>query len=199
MKTYSMKLSRWIPQDGRKVEVKNLPGTVAYLYTSRKGQPSAIFYRGNSNKVDMNVAYRSEEQRTKGVTAWVQECIRQHENRMAHKAIAQEKKHADAPQIYLPGCIICHSWGYDQTNIDFFIITERKGDMVTLQALGQDREYNSQWMTGTTTPIKDKPIGEPFKRKVHKYDGEETGISIEKSYGWASLWNGKPVGYTSYA
>jgi hypothetical protein len=195
-----MKLTRWIPKGSRKVEVKHLPGTVAYLYTAQDArQPYRVLtYEGKGSKATWHQGFTNEAARTKAVTIWVNDCISQHERTIKHRAEMQAKKQQDAPQIYLPGCIVDYAWGYEQTNIDFYIITARKGDMVTLQEIAKEHVEDTGWLQGKVMPVPDKPIGEPIKRKVHKYEGKETGIAI-RSYGWASLWNGKPVGYTSYA
>jgi hypothetical protein len=185
--------TRWIPDNGTKVEVKNVPGAVVYLYTNRKGQLCSTAYTGKSTKPQLHYAYRTDETRTKEVTRWIQATILEHEKKAAASATNQ-----DAPQTYLPGCIIADHWGYEQTNVDFYLITARKGDMVTLQQIGSHDSYHNESMTGTVMPNQDEIIGQTFKRKVHKYNGEESGIAIQ-SYGWARLWTGRPEHYSSYA
>ena len=101
--------------------------------------------------------------------------------------------------IYTKGQIVEYSWGYDQTNIDYFVITKRTPKMVTLQPIGSERTYNAHHMTGTCMPnlgmVLDKPA---IRRKVAVRDGEEVGIAIN-SYGWADLWDGEPGHYSAYA
>ena len=36
---------------------------------------------------------------------------------------------------FTPGAILVDSWGWDQTNIDFYRITKRSGDFVTVEKL----------------------------------------------------------------
>ncbi len=106
-----------------------------------------------------------------------------------------------AEQIYVPGVIITFSWGYEQTNIDFFKIIERKGDFVTLVPMTsvQVPRPMDPWATGHVIPGVVKDGEKPFRRKVHKgRDGREIGIAI-RSYGWASKWDGEPENYTAYA
>ena len=102
-------------------------------------------------------------------------------------------------QTYTAGEIIYNSWGYDQTNIDFYKIIKRKGDFATLQPLEAIEESDGGLtMTGTTIPGNPIPNGKTIRRKVHTRDGQESGIAIQ-SYGWASLWDGQPKHYSSYA
>lgn len=62
-----------------------------------------------------------------------------------------------APDPYQPGAIVSDSWGYDQTNIDFYRIIKRKGDWLTLQPLeAVEVSSGPETMTGTVTPGPDK-------------------------------------------
>lgn len=104
---------------------------------------------------------------------------------------------------YEVGAILEHSWGYDQTNIDFFVIVKRtdspKGvTFLTLQEMTTADKNETGFMTGDCQPGVIVENAKPFRRKLHSYDGEERGVAIE-SYGWCSLWDGKPARWSSYA
>ena len=93
-------------------------------------------------------------------------------------------------QIYTEGKIVEHVWGYDQTNIDYYIITKRTSAFVTLQPIGK-KNVTGSW-SGKCEPdpsvILDKPV---IRRKVYVRGGKEIGFAIHPSYGWATLWDGK--------
>ena len=115
---------------------------------------------------------------------------------------------------YQPGAIIDSSWGYDQTNIDFYRIEKRSGLMLTLAPL-QSELTETHFMSGTRLPTatpkdyatdhdaawdnKDLQNPKPtFRRKLRMgKDGNPTGLCI--AHGWASLWDGKPVSCSWYA
>lgn len=100
---------------------------------------------------------------------------------------------------YTEGQILRHSWGYEQTNIDFFMIVKRKGDWLTLQKMtSKIVDDNSPAMTGHCVPGEIRTDVKPFRRKIHSYNGEERGCGIHRSYGWASLWDGKPSWFSYY-
>lgn len=102
-------------------------------------------------------------------------------------------------QTYTEGKIIVNTWGYEQTNKDFYRITKRAGDYVTLQPLQAiEKSDGPLTMTGTSLPGDPDPKGKTIRRKVHTRDNKESGIAIER-YGWASLWEGRPEHTTSYA
>ena len=98
---------------------------------------------------------------------------------------------------YLEGSVVHSSWGYDQTNIDFYRITKRKGDWLTLTPLISLTEYNQQSMTGTCTPGFADPTKKAIRRMICRRDKEEIGCKF-KSYGWIQSWDGKPMGYSTY-
>ena len=102
---------------------------------------------------------------------------------------------------YEVGAILEHSWGWEQTNIDFFVIVKRSGDWLTLQELPKIVEENRASMTAKETPDLNTPAtAKPIRRKIKKAnDGKELGTGIHQSYGWASLWDGRPSNSSSYA
>ena len=103
--------------------------------------------------------------------------------------------------VYKPGAILEHSWGHEQTNIDFFVVLKRSGDWLTLQELPKLVEKIPGTFTANETPDLETPPGQkPFRRKVKINErGQEIGTQIHQSYGWADLWNGKPSRSSSYA
>jgi hypothetical protein len=99
---------------------------------------------------------------------------------------------------FTEGKIIVYSWGYEQTNQDFYKILKRQGDYVTIVEMDYKETYDARSMTGTKVPTEIKTGAKPFRRKVHSRDGKESGIAIE-SYGWGNLWDGDPAHYSTYA
>ena len=100
------------------------------------------------------------------------------------------------------GTIIKSTWGYDQTNVDFYQVIERKvrkdgSTWVKLQelaAIGTDIE--GLFMQYTAVPGS-AIARKPFWRKVNAWESGEF-ISPD-SYSSGSVWNGTPVHGTSYA
>ncbi len=120
---------------------------------------------------------------------------------------------------YAVGAILDSSWGYDQTNIDFYRIERRKNDTVWLQPLASRSKESGPWGTGTAMPGAPKQVndfepacpsckydGKLIRRTLKRYTeksripqltGQIAGCSIK--HGWASLWDGKPANWTDYA
>lgn len=103
---------------------------------------------------------------------------------------------------YEVGAILEYSWGYDQTNIDFFVIVKRtespKATWLTLLPIKYGTNTETAWLQGNCTPGEVVTTAKPIRRKLHKWDGQEHGVAI-RSYGWCSLWDGKPAHWTAYA
>lgn len=104
---------------------------------------------------------------------------------------------------YQMGAIVSHSWGYEQTNIDFFRIVKRVGDWVTIQKMTAVEKSNGPTsMTGTVVPGEDTDA-KPFRRKL-RYGSATYGTANKiigfpiKSYGWASAWDGQPEHVSHY-
>lgn len=104
------------------------------------------------------------------------------------------KKYEERKALIQKGSILFSSWGYEQTNIDFFKVLERKGDFVIIQEIGSRIEKYDHFMSGTKVADESVTIGEPMRKKLTKY-----GSVNLASYKWTSLWDGKPMRFSTYA
>jgi len=95
-----------------------------------------------------------------------------------------------------PGTIFVSTWGYDQTNVDFYRVVRSTAASVWLQKVGQRVESQTGYMSETVMPT-DHAVGEVFRRKVSMFM-DKAWASIN-SYAGASEWNGQPVMQTHYA
>jgi hypothetical protein len=96
---------------------------------------------------------------------------------------------------YKVGQILYHSWGYDQTNVDFYQVIEAKGKTIVVREVAQDRTETG-FMSGQTMPIKDEFIGEAIKKviQVRMYNDK---VSTYVNDMWD--WDGHSIGWSSYA
>ncbi len=70
------------------------------------------------------------------------------------------------------GTILHASWGYDQTNCDFYQVIGRKGRTVTLREIGCREVHTpngNSSMSDMRKPAKDDFCGEPFRRRITSY------------------------------
>lgn len=159
-----------------------------FQYKSEKGLPCAAILRNREKKPSYHYQFRSESERVDFINRQKTSA----DNDIEREAIMKQKAIEEAEKMNV-GTILYSDWGYEQTNIDFYVIVERSGVGVTLQQIGGIRKYSSD-MSGTVTPDIDKKIGEPFKKRINKYGN----ISLT-SYSGAYLYDGTPKMFSTYA
>jgi hypothetical protein len=87
------------------------------------------------------------------------------------------------------GTILKSSWGYDQTNIDFFKVVKVVNGWATVRPIGQKIVERTGWASETVVP-NEEVMGAAFRRKVKNY-GSEDYVGIH-SFSAASVWDGQP-------
>ena len=92
--------------------------------------------------------------------------------------------------------ILSYSWGYDQTNIDWYKVTRVTAKSVELTPIAGSYEETG-FMSGTTVPAPDSVIGVPFLKRF-RHDNHY-GYVIYMDYGIAKPWDGKPEYESHYA
>ena len=178
---------RYIPEGAVLVDSE---GTDAAIYTYESNDtPYAIAYHGKAGRNDWHFRFRSLEERADRIAKFIAG-RRSHADLMDTRRAANKKPHtAEA------GDIFSASWGYDQTNVDFYQVTGLIGKtMIELREIAQAVSHDSD-MSGRCTPIKDKFTGAPFRRKC---SGEYQGVRVSACQ-HASRWNGEPRYWSSYA
>jgi len=92
--------------------------------------------------------------------------------------------------------IFYSSWGYDQTNIDFYQVIKVMKKSVEIVPIHQNKEYTGP-MIGETTPIKDSyNLSEKRRVNVKIYNGKPSF----KVYSFANAYpyNNEPLTFTEY-
>lgn len=130
------------------------------------GKWFAICYRGKASRSTWHYSFRTEE----ALKKQIEETLRQEMDAADRKAKRQaEKKAANASHDVKPGDVFRASWGYDQTNIDYYQVVSVSGQMATVRAIGCMSEETG-FMSGESVPAQDHFIGEPFRVKIQKWD-----------------------------
>jgi hypothetical protein len=98
------------------------------------------------------------------------------------------------------GQIFSYSWGYEQTNVSFYVLdkitkSRKTGTFRKIEAI--KTSDGPQTMTGKSIPdIGNYMDGEqPFKKRLNEYEGE---LFVRMDYGSLRVWNGKPKRYSTY-
>ena len=114
------------------------------------------------------------------------------------------KKLADIKEYKAPqhnikvGDIFYNSWGYEQTNIDFYQVVKTTKKTITLKGIkGTSKEYNMQGMNGTVIALKDNFVNDEAIRKTPYLLNNQWYVNFE--YGIGKQWEGEEIGFTCYA
>jgi len=153
----------------------------------------ALFYPRGAKPL-YHYRFKSIEQRDDYITE-----RKKYRQKEADDERRRNEKYMKEKEQFKPGVILYSSWGYEQTNIDFYIILERKKDFVTIQEIGAIRvEYTSHQRAyddrGKCIANPDNKIGEPFRKKISKY----ASVNLS-SFQSASVWDGHALYWSSYA
>ncbi len=87
------------------------------------------------------------------------------------------------------GCIVYDSWGYEQTNVDFYYVHEVKNGFAYIQEMKQ-KTVETGFMSGKTEPTEINPQAKIMRKKIknYGYDCLSTGgqlyNGVAKSCSW---------------
>ena len=97
------------------------------------------------------------------------------------------------------GDVLVSSWGYDQTNVDFYQVVAVTPRMITMRPIVARMESADGGWTGQALPCPGYFVGDQtLRRKVHPQGQAGYWVSVNDVAG-ARLWDGLPANYSSYA
>lgn len=181
----------FIPRGATRVSDKG-SDAVAFVYTTPKGRPAAMVFRGRAQKPTWHHLFSTEVAREKAVAEFFQRC-----RRMAASK-AERRTAINKPHGLEVGHVFVASWGYEQTNIDFYQVTGIVGRcMVEVRKIAQADASNGRepWATGKAMPALDAFTGPVLRRRVN---GASRSIRID-DVRTGFLWDGRPQNWTAYA
>lgn len=171
---------------------------VVYIRTSKTGQPQAYgFKSAKTIKPDFNYRFRTEEQRAMYISNFFVECGKREQNKKAHKKVKAEKRATFVNTLAI-GDILYASWGYEQTNVDYFQVINVTPKMVTFREIEAEQKETG-FMCGDIIPKPDKftKDSREYTRPVRQlsYDGSLFVPFAEYPGGYSKSlrpWDGLP-------
>ena len=110
---------------------------------------------------------------------------------------AQAKEELAPPPTAKVGDILYSSWGYDQTNIDFYEVVTVSGSSATIRKIAENRLPSDSRYDELVTPKVGTFVGPPKKKRVQKTSyGGSYKIKVDDSE-TAYPWDGKPKRQTA--
>lgn len=171
---------------------ENNDGQIIVSYSSINNDlPAvAIWDHSRSIKPDYNYLFNTEEERTDFIKERKDYYNKEYSARKAKEAEANKES-----EKIQAGTIFVETWGYEQTNVNFYLVLERKNDYLKIQEIGSHATYDHQSMTGHKMPNVNEKLGEVMRKKINK---KYCNIKI-RDYGWTEIWDGTKQSYSCYA
>lgn len=165
--------------------------TEVYLYTTPRGGFLAMGFRGTAAKPAFHYSYRNEERRREAVEGFFASVRAWQAYRTERRA-----KQTAALNTLKVGDILYTSWGYDQTNVDFYAVTRVSGKRVYVRPIASDYEQTG-FMSGRAWPAMPLQFTGPETwHLAQTYEGS-TCLTIDGHH--ASLDTGRDHYTSSYA
>lgn len=148
----------------------------------------AIGFVGKQSKPAFHYRYRDEMSREREIEHQAESRRQTLEMKAERRQERREYQHD-----YSVGDILSSSWGYDQTNVDFYEVTRVPGPKtVELRKIGQE-VVSSEGQTEGVVPVPGNYISPGMRKTV------SPGGSVKiTSYSYASKWSGRPLYSTAY-
>ena len=157
--------------------------------------PKAMFFTGKQSKPTWHYRFFNTSDMVKKIKETIDKVVSWEERK------AENKKARKAPHTLKVGDILYSSWGYDQTNINFYQVTKVISDRtVEIRAIASNRVGGSVG-TDEVIAVKDAFLAgsESDKRKqpMIKRVSKDNTIKIS-SYEYAWKWDGRPKSETAF-
>jgi len=187
MLTLSEKRAQHLPAGARKITHTGTKAQ-AYIYEDTNGRPCARLFRPKGQKPAHRFFFASEAERETRIKSFF-------EGIAEHKAMTDKRRaERNAGHSLKIGQILYSSWGYDQTNVSFYQVTEVKSKH-TVMIREISRVYIATGnMSGKVTPRKNKFMGAAISKRPDNRNCI-TLCSSERLYEW----DGEPCYTSSYA
>lgn len=197
-----MRFDIWATDRAQAANIKNL---ALVLRGGTDEKPTVKMWYLKAKKPFAHYMFRSIEQRENYIETTLEK-IKKHKESIAER----KKARAGTPEqinSVTVGDIFHWSWGYEQTNCDFFQVIEKTGSTLVLKKLANLIVDGSMYSHGMACNMIAKKnnfatggLAETITKKLQftTYGGK-TKAYISFPYGWCELWSGRPVYNSWYA
>lgn len=170
----------YLPKEHRDDPPMTPEGTDLAIWTwDEGGRTYGIAFAGKSNKPLWNYRFRNDAQRQKQIDDAIKS--RKLTKELKDKRVQERREYQHS---YKVGDIFDTSWGYDQTNVDFYQVVEVRGKVLIIRKIAEMTDHEDRG-ADYVVPAKDSFIGPPIRILP-----TSSGVKIEGHYG--SPWDGKP-------
>lgn len=168
----------------------NLTDEEAIVFV-HKEKMIATAFSGKKATQDWSYRFRDERERRKYIQDYFVKCKQSQELKI-ERAAARIKKKKEFFASIKEGDIFVDSWGYDQTNIDYYVVTKKLKASIKIKQIGKNVEYG-EFSTNKVTPNPLHFLSSGEEMTKIPQDGY---IKIN-GYRYAVLWDGVPDNETA--
>ena len=156
-------------------------GMFTCYVTKDDSDPRAVFFTGKQSKPTFHYRFKNLSDMKERIDQTISKLMSWEDKKASRKIERYQESSLNL------GDILYTSWGYDQTNVDFYQVTKVIGRrMVEIRPIGQTFDHGTHG-SDYVSAVKDKFIGEA-KTHVVKYGNRITIASYASAY----LWDGQP-------
>ena len=161
-------------RDEQQIAIKALDSIGAVVYASEvAGSFYARGYLRNGRNPKFNYRFSTDARRTEYVTTWASDLEAREASKLAARAAKKTSKHS-----LVVGDILNTSWGYDQTNVEFYQVVGLKAKtMVMLRPIASIQHDESHVL-----PARDSFTGEAFSKRVNAQYNVVKISSCQRAY-----------------
>lgn len=147
---------------------------IAMIYTVND-RPYAAAWVGKRARPEFHNWFHSEADMFETIERTFADRAKSQAAKTVRQALKKAAAHAHGVEV---GNIFRSSWGYEQTNIDYYQVTKLVGrTMVEVREIARNSWNGEHYMTGYCVPLPDDFIGKPLRRKVQTH-GSSAAIAI---------------------
>jgi hypothetical protein len=181
---------RYIPKDSEAIEHPQGLGVV-FVYGRNGGEKvCGIAYRGKAGRSAWNYSFQNRERLDKHTREWFESLTSWQQRK------AEWKAERNKPHTLQVADIVSNSWGYDQTNVDWYQVVKTTEHFVWLREIAAEVKETS-FMSGPSAPKPGQFVSEEITK--HKASSGEYGNSVCFEFGSGSKWDGQPMHCSWYA
>lgn len=175
---------------GLRTEIKSHPNHPYFCITTRFVKSKVL----SRDKILYNYVFRTETE----MNAWIEKFEKEETDRMTAKQKRKDaNKSVKASDFYKVGDIIVNSWGWEQTNVEFYVIEKVTDRTITIAELQKTHTSHVSDMAGYVVPIigKLRVNGDCYTLRVNA----NGNLSNPEKFYYFHKWDNKPEYTSSYA
>jgi hypothetical protein len=167
------------------------PGTDLEIWTwDKDGKIFGIAFAGKADKPLWEWRFPSEARRQQEIDA----TIRRRKEHFAEKE-RKQKERKEFQHGLEPGTMLYNSWGYDQTQIDFYQVVKIVGKQLEIRPV-EKKTVREEKTAIYVVPVPNKFTGSPSRKTPQS--GGSSGAYVRMNHGYAYVWDGKPKYETAW-